>query len=107
MDAGTPTPDCLLTISCPAAVEEELIDLLREHPEWVSGFTSLAAEGFGSGTRLHAAMEQVRGRSRRRMLQVVLCSVHVPPLVDILRAALPSDEVAWWTMPVTGFGRFA
>lgn len=99
--------DCLLTLSCPAGLEEELIDLLREHPEWVSGFTSLAGEGFGSGTQLHSAMEQVRGRSRRRLLQVVLSQADVDPLVQALRAALPSDEVAWWTTPVTGFGRFA
>lgn len=107
MDAPHPVHDCLLTISCPAEVEEELIDLLREHPEWVSGFTSLAAEGFGSGTRLHSAMEQVRGRSRRRLLQVVLLQANVQPLVEVLRAGIPSDEVAWWTVPVTGFGRFA
>lgn len=107
MDTPTPTHDCLLTISCPAEVEEELIDLLREHPEWVSGFTALAAEGFGSGTKLHSAMEQVRGRSRRRQLQVVMAASNVAPLVAVLRAALPSDEVAWWTMPVSGFGRFA
>jgi hypothetical protein len=107
MEHPLPVHDCLLTLSCPAEVEEELIDLLREHPEWVSGFTSLAAEGFGSGTKLHSAMEQVRGRSRRRLLQVVLDASHVPLLLDVLRAALPSDEVAWWTVPVSGFGRFA
>ncbi|HMA10680.1 MAG TPA: DUF3240 family protein, partial [Steroidobacteraceae bacterium] len=104
MDTAHPVPDCLLLVSCPAGLEEEIIDLLREHPEWVSGFTSLAAEGFGAGTRLHSAMEQVRGRSRRRLLQVVLLQANVQPLVDVLRAAIPSDEVAWWTMPVTGFG---
>ncbi|MCC6631790.1 MAG: DUF3240 family protein [Gammaproteobacteria bacterium] len=107
MNAAHSVHDCLLTLSCPAEVEEELIDVLREHPEWVSGFTSLAAEGFGSGTSLHSAMEQVRGRSRRRLLQVVLHEANVLPLIDVLRAAIPSDEVAWWTMPVTGFGRFA
>ncbi|MFO1504129.1 MAG: DUF3240 family protein [Steroidobacteraceae bacterium] len=99
--------DCLLTLSCPAEVEEELIDLLREHPQWVSGFTSLTAEGFGSGTTLHSAMEQVRGRSRRRLLQVVLSQANVQPLLEALRSAIPSEEVAWWTVPVNGFGRFA
>lgn len=107
MDTPLPVHDCLLTLSCPAEVEEELVDLLREHPEWVSGFTSLAAEGFGSGTTLHSAMEQVRGRSRRRLLQVVLSAASVEPLIEVLRTALPSDEIAWWTMPVSGFGRFA
>lgn len=107
MDATPPMHDCLLTLSCPAEVEEELIDLLREHSEWVSGFTSLSAEGFGSGTKLHSSMEQVRGRSRRRLLMVMLAGTNVPPLLEVLRAAVPSDEVAWWTVPATGFGRFA
>jgi hypothetical protein len=107
MDTAHTAHDCLLTLSCPAEIEEELIDLLREHPEWVSGFTSLAAEGFGSGTKLHSAMEQVRGRSRRRLLQVVLDQANVQPLLEVLGAAIPSDEVAWWTVPVNGFGRFA
>lgn len=107
MDTAIRVHDCLLTISCPAQIEEELINLLRGHPEWVSGFTSLVAEGFGSGTRLHSAMEQVRGRSRRRLVQVVLAQEDVASLLDVLRAAIPSDEVAWWTVPVNGFGRFA
>lgn len=103
----TNSMDCLLVISCPAELEEELIDQLREHPQWVSGFNSLAAEGFGSGTRLHSAMEQVRGRSRRRMLQIVLDQRHAGELLEVLRTSTPSDEVAWWTLPLTGFGRFA
>ena len=107
MNAPAADYDCLLTLSCPAGLEEDLIDLLREHPEWVSGFTTLAAEGFGAGTKLHSAIEQVRGRSRRRLLQVLLAEANREPLIEALRERLPSDEVAWWTMPVTGFGRFA
>lgn len=99
--------DCLLVVSCPAELEEELIDQLRGHPEWVSGFTSLAAEGFGAGTRLHSAMEQVRGRARRRLLQIVLDQRHTGALLEVLRTTTPSDEVAWWTLPLTAFGRFA
>jgi hypothetical protein len=41
------------------------------------------------------------------MLQVVLSQSNVQALVEVLRTAIPSDEVAWWTVPVTGFGRFA
>jgi len=99
--------DCLLTLSCPAGLEEELIDLLRDHPQWVSGFTTIAAEGFGAGTRQHSPIEQVRGRSRRRLLQVLLSAADVEPLLALLRERIPSDEVAWWTVPVSGFGRFA
>jgi Protein of unknown function (DUF3240) len=104
---STNTPDCLLTVSCPAELEEELIDLLRTHPQWVNGFTSVAAEGFGAGTRLNSTMEQVRGRSRRRMLLVALANEHVALLLAALRTQIPSDEVAWWTAPLSGFGRLA
>ena len=69
MEAPAPNFNCLLTISCPAALEEEFIDLLREFPQWVSGFTTLPAEGFGAGTSLPTSIEQVRGRSRRRLLR--------------------------------------
>jgi hypothetical protein len=99
--------DCLLCIAFPAELEEEMIDLLREYPEVVSGFTLLAAEGFGAGTRLGSAMEQVRGRARRRLLQLLLAADQATMLTDALRARLPSEEVAWWTSAVTGFGRFA
>lgn len=107
MPAPDEALDCLLTLSCPAELEEEVIDLLREHPDRVSGFTSLPAEGFGVGTRLHSPIEQVRGRSRRRILQVLMSAEQVYPLLVALRAQIPSDEVAWWTIPVSGFGRFA
>ena len=106
MEPGT-VLDCLLNISLPAELEEEMIDLLREHPEQVSGFTVTAAEGFGAGTKMHSAMEQVRGRSRRRLVQILLRAPDVEPLLEQLRGAMPSDEIAWWTLPVTGFGRFA
>ena len=99
--------DCLLTLSCPAELEEEFIDLLREQPQWVSGFTTLSAEGFGAGTSLHTTIEQVRGRSRRRLLQILMRGPDVPALLEVLASRVPSNEVAWWTMPVEGFGRFA
>jgi Protein of unknown function (DUF3240) len=101
------TPDCLLTVSYPAELKEELIDLLREQPQWVNGFTTVAAEGFGAGTRLHSTMEQVRGRSRRRIVLVAMASENVEHVLAALRARIPSDEVAWWTAPLSGFGRLA
>ncbi len=99
--------DCLLTLACPASLEEEMIDQLRSQPEWVSGFSILATEGFGAGTRQHTALERVRGRSGRRMFLLLMRREHAMLLVEFLRSALPSEEVTWWTAPVDGFGRFA
>ncbi len=99
--------DCQLCLAFPVELEEEVIDILRSEVNYVSGFSIVPAEGFGAGARLGTAMEQVRGRSRRRLAQVLMQAVHVQPLLDALRERLRSTEMAWWTMPVTGFGRFA
>ena len=99
--------DCVLNLALPVELEEELIDLLRGEGARVSGFSILPAEGFGAGARLVSAMEQVRGRSRRRVAQLLMHTQDVAPLVEVIRSALPSPEMVWWTVPVTGFGRFA
>jgi hypothetical protein len=99
--------DCLLNLALPVELEEELIDLLRGQASRVSGFSILPAEGFGAGARLVSAMEQVRGRSRRRVAQLLMRTADVAPLLEAIRNDLPSPEMVWWTVPVTGFGRFA
>ncbi len=107
METAARTFDCLLTICGPANLEEELIDILQGQPQWVSGLTTFDAEGFGAGTRLHSSIEQVRGRARRCVLQVPLLDEHREPLLAVLREQITSDEVAWWSTPVNGFGRLA
>jgi hypothetical protein len=99
--------DCLLTLALPDALEEEVLDHLASIPEWVSGFSVMRAEGFGAGAKLRSAMEQVRGRSRRYLIQMLMRNEHVAPLVESLRGRFKSDEMAWWTVPLTGFGRLS
>lgn len=99
--------DCQLILALPASLEEEILDHLGEHPEWVTGMSLLHAEGVGSGARLRTSMEQVRGRARRRMILLLMQQKDVPPLLESLRAVFATPEIAWWSTPVTGFGRFA
>ncbi len=99
------TYNCLLTIALPSALEDEALDLLQAHPEWISGFSVMQAEGFGSGSRLRSALEQVRGRARRVLIQLLLSDSHANELIDVLRQQYPSDEITWWTTPVTASGR--
>ena len=101
------TYDCQLTLVLPASLEEEVLEELAAHPEWVSGFSVLHGEGFGSGAHLRTAMERVRGRAYRRLVSVLMRNEHVQPLLDALRASFASAEVTWWTSPITGFGRLA
>jgi len=98
--------DCLLTLALPADLEEEVLDHLSGHPEWVSGFSVVHAEGLGAGAHLRSSMEQVRGRSRRRLVELLMRSEHVAQLVASLRDSFTTPEMAWWTVAITGFGRF-
>lgn len=99
--------DCLLTLAVPADLEEEVLDHLAEHPEWVSGFSVIHAEGLGAGAPLRSSMERVRGRSRRRLVQLLLAQPNVEPLLQSLNGIFPTPEIAWWILPLAGFGRFA
>jgi hypothetical protein len=99
--------DCVLTLALPASLEEEVLDHLLAHPEWVDGFSIAHQEGFGSGASLVSAMERVRGRARRSVLTVLMETAHVEPLLQGLRQAFPTPDILWWSMPVTASGRFA
>jgi hypothetical protein len=99
--------DCNLTIVFPRALEEELIDHLLEHPDWVSGFTISQVEGKGQAVRLAGVVEEVRGRARRVQIQTVLDMADARSLIAHLKAVLHNPEVAYWLSPVVEFGRFA
>lgn len=99
--------DCLLTLAIPADLEEEVLDHLSSHREWVSGFSVIHAEGVGSGAQLRSTLEQVRGRARRRLIQLLMRAEDVQPLIESLRGDFSTPEMAWWTAPINGFGRFA
>ncbi len=98
-------PDCLLTLAVPRALEEELIDVLMAHPGHAPGFTLLHGFGLGSRVQLDSAMEQVQGRARRVFVQVALPRERVAPLLALLAQELQNPAIAWWLVPLLGFGR--
>lgn len=98
-------PDCSLTIVFPKSLEDELIDLLLERPEWVAGFTITQVEGKGRTVRLSGVVEEVKGRARRVQVQTLINCEHARALIAYLRSALPNPEVAYWLAPIIEFGR--
>ncbi|MEW6131953.1 MAG: DUF3240 family protein [Pseudomonadota bacterium] len=96
-----------LTIVLPKFLEEDMVDQLLEHPEWVSGFTTTDVSGHGRAVSYHAAAEEVRGRTTRVQVQIVLDDVKAQALLAHLRQGFRSSEIAYWIVPVTEFGRFA
>lgn len=103
--SALPTPDCLLTLAVPAALEEEVLDLLHTLPHIVPGFTLVPAQGMGAHIHLASAMEQVQGRARRVLVQLALAQTQVPVLIDALRQAFSTPQIAYWVVPLLAFGR--
>jgi len=99
--------DCCLTIVLPQPLEEDLVDYMLEHPDWVSGFVIGRMEGTGQSVPLQGLSELVRGRSPRVQLQVVMARDEARQLIESLKSAFPSPEVAYWVTPVLEFGRLA
>lgn len=50
-------------------------------------------------------MEQVQGRARRVLVQLAIVQTQVEPLIDALRKALPTPQIAYWAAPLLAFGR--
>lgn len=102
-----PPVDCLFTLVLPRALEEELLDLLRQQSDLVPGFSVLHGDGVGSQAPLTTAMEQVQGRARRVFIQIAMRSDDVAPLVERLRTAMRAPQVSYWVVPLQTFGRLA
>lgn len=96
-----------LTIVLPKSFEEDLVDHLLEHPEWVPGFTTADVNGHGRTVAYRGSAEEVRGRVARVQVQIVLEQEHAEPLITHLKENLHSAEIAYWITPVGEFGRFA
>jgi hypothetical protein len=99
--------DCLLTLVLPLALEEETLDLLRQHTDLVPGFSVVHGQGIGSHAPLTTAMEQVQGRARRVFISMALRRADVEPLVARLRGTLSSAQVFYWVAPLLAYGRLA
>lgn len=97
--------DCLLTLALPLALEEELLDLLRQHPTLVPGFSVLHGQGLGADATLGTLMERVEGRARRVFVSMALQRTDVPVLIAHLRAVVRSPEVFYWAVPLLACGR--
>lgn len=101
--AMAPTPLCLLHLSLPQALEAALLDALQSQPD-LPPLTVLPSQQLGPGVALPSALEQVHGRARRSLVQLMLPAADVPARLQALRAALPHPDVHWWTTPVLAHG---
>lgn len=98
-------PDCLLTLTLPSSLEEEVLDTLMTDPDLARGFTVLKAQGMGLHVELASAMERVQGRAQRVVVQVAMEQSKVDSLIAVLPADFDSPQITYWVVPLLAFGK--
>ena len=103
----TEKTDCLLTLVFPPSLEEDVIGLLLEHPQWAARFICFRGDGHGQAMPLSASAELVRGRTPRLIVQMIVARNEVRALLAELHRAVASPEVAYWLVELAESGRLA
>ncbi len=94
----------LLTLIAPVALEEDIADFLLAHPEWASGFTTLAARGHGTSAHARSAAEDVSGRVAQTQFQIVTDDAAARALLAEMKTHARIPGLAWWMSPINDFG---
>ncbi|MHB1352535.1 MAG: DUF3240 family protein [Thiobacillus sp.] len=95
-----------LTLICPPAVEEKLLDLLLLSPE-VTFFTSTATAAHGTAHDDLDQTEQVLGRARATGIQVILDATDQAALLAAIRQQFTGAGLRYWLTPVAEAGEIA
>ena len=95
-----------LTLLCPPAVEEKLLDLLLLSPH-TAVFTSTPTAAHGQALGGFDQTEQVLGRAFATQVQLVISDAARQPLLDSLRAQFTGAGLRYWIIPVNEAGEIA
>ncbi len=71
------TPDCLLTLVFPRALEDQIIDFMLTHEAQTSGFICGAVSGHGANAVYASTGEKVRGMAQQMRLTAVIREARV------------------------------
>lgn len=92
-----------LTLLCPPAVEEKLLDLLLMSPE-ATVFTSTVTAAHGLALSSLNQAEQVLGRATSTQVQVILAASSKTSLFADIREQFAGAGLRYWVTPVTEAG---
>jgi hypothetical protein len=95
-----------LTLICPPAVEEKLLDLLLLSPN-VTFFTSTATAAHGMAHEDLDQTEQVLGRARATKIQVIFAAADKAALLDAIRQQFSGAGLRYWMTAVAETGEIA
>jgi len=95
-----------LTLICPPAVEEKMLDLLLLSPN-VTFFTSTATAAHGVAHEDLDQTEQVLGRARATKIQVIFAAANQAALLDAIRQQFSGAGLRYWVTTVAETGEIA
>ncbi len=98
--------DLCLTLLCPPAVEEKLLDLLLMSPN-ANVFTSAPTAAHGMAFNNLNQTEQVLGRGFATQVQVIISSADKDALLGAIKSQLAGAGLRYWTTPVLDAGDIA
>lgn len=95
-----------LTLMCPPAVEERLLDLLLLSPN-VTFFTSTITAAHGMPNEDLDQTEQVLGRARATAIQVIFSADDKAALLEAIRQQFAGAGLRYWLTTVAEAGEIA
>lgn len=98
--------DYCLSLICPTAVEEKLLDALLANAG-SAVFTSTRTYSHGTAQGRLTATEQVMGRSRAVQVNVLLTEEELGHLRELLQSEFAGTGVRYWASPLAYEGEFA
>ena len=98
--------DLCLTLLCPPALEERVLDTLLMTPE-IAIFTSTRAAAHGFNHARLNANEQVLGLAVMTQVQALFNQTDRAKILDSLKVAFAGTGLHYWLTPVTETGAFA
>ena len=95
-----------LTLLCPPAIEEKLLDLLLMLPG-TTVFTSTSTAAHGRVTGNLSQTEQVMGRAHATEVQVIFAAADKAALLDAIRRQLAGAGLRYWVTTIVEAGEIA
>lgn len=95
-----------LTLLCPLAVEEKLLDLLLLLPN-TTVFTSTPTAAHGLVVGNLSQTEQVMGRAHATEIQVIFAATDKTALLDAIRQQMAGTGLRYWVTTVIEAGEIA
>jgi hypothetical protein len=95
----------VLTLLAPAALKEEIVDLLLGHePTAQAGFVTREVHGHGVSADYYSVVEQIRGFSRQVEMTLTAPESDVRSLLDILGGELSGRGITYRIVAVAMTG---